>query len=75
MKAFFSKRHKEALTSKKLKPYISYPCRVAIKRLLEQHSDFGETDYGYGNFTFMLVENELKTFWGVNNLLAFDSNN
>jgi hypothetical protein len=74
MKAFFSKRHEQALADKKLKPSFSVPCRTSILRLLSQYSEFGGYD-GTDNETFLFVQEELKTFYGAAELMAYDKNN
>lgn len=74
MKAFFSKRHEEALAEEKLRVSFTMKCRYAIKRILEQHSDWGGWD-GTENFTFESAEEDLKTFYGEPTLKAFNSEN
>lgn len=74
MKAFFSKRHEEALAKEELRVTFNTRCRFAIERVLEQHSDWG----GWGdedNVTFESAEEDLKTFYGEPTLKAFNDEN
>lgn len=72
MKAFFSKRHEEALAEEKLRVSFTTKCRYAIKRVLEHYSDWGGYDDSE-NFTFDNAEEDLKTFYGEPSLKAFTS--
>lgn len=72
MKAYFSKRHSEAIRAKKLPVSFSRPLRTSILRLLERFSDFGGWD-GEENYTFDRAEEALKTFYGKQRLEAFDA--
>lgn len=72
MKALFSKRHSEAIRQKKLPLSFSKTLRTTILRILEQHSECGGWN-DQENFTFDQAEETLKTFWGKNEILAFDN--
>ncbi len=74
MKVFFSKRHEEALFDKKLKVSFPISCRVSIHRILAEYSNWGGFD-NEENLTFDNAEEDLKTFYGVTELRAFDDNN
>jgi len=73
MKAFFSKRHEEALAYGKIKPSFSVPCRTSIGRVLSEYSDWSGGG-AFENFTFEYAEDKLKTFYGKNELKAYDEN-
>jgi HEPN domain-containing protein len=82
MKAFFSKRHEEALLEKGISPSFPSRCRVSIERVLNNNSEYGNwldetTDryFSNANITYLDAEETLKTFYGVNKLLAFDKDN
>lgn len=69
MKAFFSKRHQDALFEKKLKVSIPSDCRGSIVRILEAYSDYD----GHGNnITFSGAEQDLETCLG-HTLKAFNA--
>ncbi len=72
MRHYFSKRHSAALREKRLRPSISIPLRVAIKRTLDNLSEFGGDYNDPDNITFYRTEDTLKTFYGEEKLLAFD---
>ena len=80
MKAFFSKRHEEALFDT-LKPSFSVRCRVSIERVLDDHSEHGNyidergKQYNDANITYLEAEEDLKTFYGTNTLYAYDDDN
>ncbi len=75
MKAFFSRRHQEAIAKGTIKGLsFSVKCRTSIDRILKQHSDLGGT-YGEENLTFDYMDSKLKTFYGVDKLMAFGENN
>jgi HEPN domain-containing protein len=74
MKVFFSKRHEEALAFGKIKPSFSVPCRTSVEHVLSGYSEWGG-NMGLENLTFQYVENKLKTFYGVDELKAFDEDN
>jgi len=73
MKVLFSKRHIDAIRQKKLP--LSFPknLRMTVVRILEQYSDWGGWN-NEENFTFDQAEEILKTFWGKEEILAFDEN-
>ena len=71
MKELFSKRHREAIKQKKLPISFSRNLRMTIVRILDQHSDWGGWD-NQENFTFDQTEETLKTFWGTEEILAFN---
>ena len=73
MRFYFSKRHADALKSKKLVPYLSRKLRTAIRRTLNEYSTWGGYDQEE-NLTFEEVESLLKTFYGLDNLIAYDEN-
>lgn len=73
MKVYFSKRHEEAICDGKLNVSFPLQCRTSIKRILENYSDWEEYDPNYPqNVTFDAVEEELKTFYGMEELKSFD---
>lgn len=72
MKAFFSKRHEEAIANEELRISFNTKCRFAVERVLEQHSDWGGWDNA-DNLTFEGVRNDLITFYGESSLKAFNS--
>jgi len=74
MKILFSKRHIDAIREKKLPLSFPKSLRTTIARLLEQYSDWGGWN-GEENFTFDQAEEILKTFWGKEEILAFDEDN
>lgn len=71
MRFYFSRRHSNVLKEKKLVPHIPYRLRVAIKRTLNDHSDW-QGQFGEENYTFAKTEYTLKTFYGEEKLLAYD---
>lgn len=71
MKAFFSKRHEEAIFEKKIKPSFTTKCRISILRILNKYSDWGGYD-NTDNCTFISLAEDLKTFYGESELKAFD---
>lgn len=71
MRFYFSKRHADALKTKKIKPSLPKRLRVATRRTLNKYSTWG----GYGNeenITFYETEETLRTFYGEEGLYAFD---
>lgn len=70
MKTYFSKRHSEALRSKKLKLSFAKTLRVSVIRVLNKYSDCGGYNYSE-NFTIDGAAESLKTFYGTQNLLTF----
>lgn len=79
MKILFSKRHEEALFNKTLDKHLTFPykCRVAIERVLSGKSEYEtlidrDGDEFTTNTTYLLAEDCLKTFYGINKLQAFD---
>lgn len=73
MKILFSKRHAKAIREKTFPLKFSYPIRVSILRILEQHSFWAGYDNSE-NFTFEAIEELLKTFYGKEYLESFDDN-
>ncbi len=71
MKAFFSKRHEDALANEELRVSFNTRCRFAVKRVLEQYSDWGGWDNA-DNWTFDGAEQDLITFYGEPTLKAYD---
>lgn len=72
MKAYFSKRHGDAIRDKKWPLSFSAPLRTSILRILNNYSDrAGEYD-DYENITFVYASEALKTFYGKDSLDAFD---
>ena len=71
MRSYFTKRHSEALKEQKLKPYLPIRLRVAIRRTLKNYSKWGGFNEDE-NYTFYGVESTLKTFYGEEDLLAYD---
>jgi len=74
MKAFFSKRHQEAIFEKKINLSFSTKCRMSILRILEKYSDWGGYDNA-DNDTFFSLAEDLKTFYGESELRAFNKDN
>lgn len=72
MKAFFSKRHEEAIAYEKLHISFNTKCRFAIERILEQYSDWGSYD-NVDNLTFEGAQNDLITFYGEPSLKAYNN--
>lgn len=83
MKILFSKRHEEAIRNKTLDKHLTFPykCRVAVERVLSDKSDYGNwidregRELWDANTTYLMTEDCLKTFYGINKLQAFDKNN
>ena len=71
MRFYFTKRHAEALKKQKLKPYLPQRLRVAIRRTLNENSNWSGSDMEE-NYTFYDVERTLKTFYGEEDLRAYD---
>jgi len=71
MKAYFSKRQADALWNKKLPVTFPKPLRVSIARILKQFSDWGGWNDNE-NFTFDSATTALLTFYGKEQLEAFD---
>ena len=79
MKILFSRRHEEAFSTKALDKHLTFPykCRVALERVLSAWSECQNMLDIYGderevNQTYLLAEDCLKTFYGINALQAFD---
>lgn len=72
MRFYFTKRHKEALKAKKLKPYLPSKLRVAIRRTLNANSTWGGYD-SEENFTFDETRTALMTFYGEEELFAYNA--
>jgi hypothetical protein len=68
---YFTKRHEEALREKRLKPYIPLRLRVTLQRTLNRFSSWGGYD-NEENDTFLKTEETLKTFYGEEQLFAYD---
>jgi hypothetical protein len=71
MRAYFSKRHADALRDKKLLLTFAKPLRVSLLRILENHSDYGGWNNAE-NWTVEAAENSLKTFFGKDHLSSFN---
>jgi hypothetical protein len=71
VKAYFSKRHEQAIADKKIAPHFTVACRTSVVRLLSQYSNKGGWDNDE-NYTFSSAEEDLKTFYGTNELKVFD---
>jgi len=71
MRLYFSKRHEKALKSKKLKPYLPQRLRLGIRRKLNEYSKWGGFD-SQENYTFNEVEYALETFYGEEQLTAYN---
>jgi len=72
MRFYFTKRHAEALKSKKLQPSLPKRLRVAIRQTLNKYSTWTGYDNSE-NYTFEKTENTLKRFYGDDQLFAYDS--
>lgn len=70
MKAYFSKRHGDAIREQKFPLSFSKPLRVSIVRILERRSDYGGM-HDSENWTFERAEEDLKTFFGKDQLTSF----
>ena len=83
MKILFSKRHEEALRNKTLKKHLTLPysCRIAIERVLSDKSEYGTwvdnrgQEYWDVNINYAVAEDCLKTFYGLEKLQAFNTDN
>jgi hypothetical protein len=71
MKTYFSKRHADALRKKKLTVSFTKPLRTSIVRILSKFSVWGGWNEGE-NFTFDRAVESLLTFYGKEQLEAFD---
>ena len=71
MKTLFSKRHLKAIREKTIPLTFPYSIRVSILRTLQNHSVYGGYSY-LENLTFEAMEELLKTFYGKNDLEAFN---
>jgi|CXWL01.1.fsa_nt_gi hypothetical protein len=71
MKTYFSKRHADALRDKKLSVSFSKPLRTSIVRILDRFSVRGGWN-DQQNFTFDEAVTGLLTFYGKEQLEAFD---
>lgn len=67
MRFYFTKRHEDALKSKKIKPSLPKKLRVAIRRMLEKYSEWNSFNNDE-NFTLEKTEETLKTFYGEEEL-------
>lgn len=74
MKAYFSKRHSEALREKRFPLSFSKTLRVSLARILERFSVCGGWNNAE-NWTFEAAEEALKTFFGKHQITAFDDQN
>ncbi len=72
MKALISRRLEKAFTEGQLKPSFTVPCRTAVDRVLDEHSVFDEWNE---NVTYVAAEEQLKTFYGRRELVAFGEGN
>ena len=72
MKAFFSKRHENALANEELRVSFNARCRFAIERVLQRHCDWGGWDDSE-NLTFDGATEDLITFYGEPTLKAFNA--
>ncbi len=72
MRFYFTKRHADDLKSKRIKPYLPSKLRVSIRRILSNYSKWGG-DWDEINETFIEVEAILQTFYGEEELHAYDS--
>jgi hypothetical protein len=71
MKTYFSKRHADALRNKKLIVSFTKPLRTSIVKILSRFSVWGGWNEGE-NFTFDGAVTSLLTFYGKEQLEAFD---
>jgi len=71
MRFYFSRRHSKALGEKSLKLTIPLRLRVAIKRTLNGHSEWGG-QFDEENHTFARTEYALKSFYGEEILFAYN---
>jgi len=71
MRFYFTKRHAKALKAKKIQPSLPKRLRVAIRRTLNDYSTWDGPD-NCDNFTFYEIENILRTFYGEEELCAYD---
>lgn len=74
MKTYFSKRHSEALRAKRFPLSFSKTLRVSLARILERFSVCGGWNNSE-NWTFEAAEEALKTFFGKDQITAFDDQN
>jgi len=72
MRFYFTKRHAEALKTKKIQPSFSKKLRVAIRQTLNNYSTWGGFD-NCENFTFDKIERTLRRFYGEDQLCAYDT--
>jgi hypothetical protein len=72
MRSYFTKRHANALKTRKIQPSLSKKLRVAIRRTLNDYSTWGGFD-NEENLTFYEIENALRTFYGEDQLHAYDA--
>lgn len=72
MRFYFTKRHERALIERKIQPSLPQKLRVAIRRVLNKYSTWGGFDNN-DNWTFNNIEEALKTFYGEDELLAYDA--
>lgn len=71
MRFYFTKRHADDLKSKRIKPYLPSKLRVSIRRMISKYSKWGG-EWGEINETFIEVEAILQTFYGEEELRAYD---
>lgn len=71
MRFYFTKRHANALKAKKIQPSLPKRLRVAIRRTLKNYSTWGGY-YNDENLTFYETERTLRTFYGEDQLCAYD---
>lgn len=72
MRFYFTKRHAEDLKSKRILAYLPSKLRVSIRKILSRYSKW-EGEWGETNKTFIEVEAILQTFYGEEELRAYDS--
>ena len=71
MRFYFTKRHADALKAKKIQPSLPKKLRVAIRQTLKSYSTWGGFDNDE-NITFCKTEWTLGTFYGEDQLRAYD---
>ncbi len=71
MRHYFTKRHEDALKSKKMRFSVPVRLRIAINRVLSKYSEWGGFNESE-NYTFDSAEEKLKTFYGEKDLCAYD---
>lgn len=68
MRFYFSKRHAAALEAGRLTVSLKNNLRTSLLRILEKFSD---VDFNDGNYTFYQSLEELKTFYGTEEIKAY----